>query len=127
MSSFPSLRRWDRGTWLAYFQAELDKLQRSLPEGADSFSPRRPTKQILDVAQQIADSLKQEALPLPLVVAGSDGSLEIRWRLKLRELSFFVSPQAVEFLQVQGKGPIEEGTLKDPTHAQTLAKWLLAA
>jgi len=126
MASLTLPRHRNDGDWRAYFQSQLAKLQRELPEGADSFAPHRPTSHIVTLANQVANSLKRDDLPLPLIIAGSDGSLQIKWR-KNRELSFFVSPEAVEFLRVDPKNGMEEGSVKNPAHASELIDWLLAS
>jgi hypothetical protein len=109
-----------------YFLSELDKLEQ-LPEGTDSFTPHRPRSEVLKFARQIADSLKREDLLLPLVAAGSDGSLQIKWQKNARELSFFISSNGVEFVRISSSGEIEEGPLREPAQANELVAWMLAA
>jgi hypothetical protein len=117
----------DRGNagWREYFLSELDKLE-LLREGSDSFSPRRPNSEVLNFARQIADSLKYDDLLLPLVAAGSDGSVQIKWQKDSRELSFFISSDGAEFARVSSDGEIEEGPL-NLAHAADLVAWMLAA
>lgn len=120
------IRSCDARNWRQYFPTELDKLGR-LPEGTDSFSPHRPHSEVLNVARQIADSLERDDLLLPLVAAGSDGSLQIKWQKDSRELSFFISSDGVEFVRVSAVGEIEEGPLGEPAQANELVARMLAA
>lgn len=112
--------------WRIHFMTELERLRRDLPEGSDSWRPHRPGSKVIEIAQKIVGSVQREDLPLPLLVAGSDGSLQIKWRFA-KELSFFVSSDAVEFLQVYPQGSMEEGSLKNPEQVRELVDWLLAA
>jgi len=117
----------DRGaaSWREYFLSELDKLER-LPEGTDSFTPHRPRPEVLNFARQIADSLTRDDLLLPLLAAGSDGSLQIKWQKDSRELSFFISSDGAEFARVSSDGEIEEGPLH-LAQANDLVAWAFAA
>ena len=117
----------DRGasSWREYFLSELDKLE-LLPDGTDSFSPHRPSSEVLNFARQIASSLECDDLLLPVLAAGSDGSLQIKWQKDSRELSFFISSDGVEFVRVAPGGEIEEGPLR-LAQANDLVAWMLSA
>ena len=120
------IRNSNAGSWREHLLSELDKLEQ-LPAGTDNFSPHRPRSEVLNFARQIADSLKREDLLLPLLAAGSDGSLQIKWQKDSRELSFFISPAGAEFVRVSSSGEIEEGPLREPAQANELIAWMLAA
>lgn len=120
-SSIP-IRNGNAGTWRDYFLSELSKLEQ-VPQGTDSLSPHRPRSEVLNVARQIADSLVRDDLLLPLVAAGSDGSLQIKWQKDSRKLSFFISFDGVEFVCISLE--IEEGPLGQPAQANELVAWML--
>lgn len=127
MGGFISRRDEASGGWRAYFLGELNRLQRELPESRDRWAPHIPNRRVVAIAHQILNAVKRDDLPLPLLVAGSDGSIQIRWR-RHRELSIFVRPDdAVEFLEVYPDGGMQEGLLKDPTEVPPLIDWLLAS
>jgi hypothetical protein len=120
------IRNREAGSWRESFLSELDKLEQ-LPEGTDSFTPHRPRSEVLKFARQIADSLKRDDMLLPLVAAGSDGSLQIKWQKDSCELSFFISADGAEFVRVSSSGEIEEGQLREPAQANEFVTWMLAA
>ena len=132
MSGFSFLRRGgDGGGWRAHFQAELNKLRREFPEGQDSWMPHAPGTRVAAIANTYVDAVERDDLPLPLLAAGSDGSLQIRWRYRknstTKELSIFVHPYVVEFLQIDPGGEMREGALTSPEQISPLIDWLLAA
>lgn len=127
MGTFSLLQRGGGGGWRTYFETQLAKLQKELPSGSDSWSPHSPPENVVRVAREIVSHIERDDLPLPLMIPGSDGSLQIKWR-RIRELSFFVFPDAApEFLQVFPDGQIAQGMLTNDQQAPSLINWLLAA
>ena len=110
--------------WRAHFRKELDKLEQELPSGTDSWHPHRPAHEFVDKANKVVASIKRHDLPNPYVLAGSDGSLQLKWRKSDKELSFFISDEGLSYLAVESNIP-KDGFLEHPEQANEFVEWLL--
>lgn len=127
MGGYSLLRgRGGDAAWRAHFHTEVARLRRELPPGADSWEPHRPKDEVVNIAEKIVGDIRRDDLPRPFVVPGSEGSLQIKWRTSpSKELSLFISPASVEFLQVDADR-MSEGDLKDSKSLLLLIDWLLS-
>jgi hypothetical protein len=83
--------------WQCELVNALSKL-RELPEGSDSWSPHCPSEPMIQAAWAIIGKITKD-LPSPTVAAGSDGTIQIKWRKSDFEISFFVYPDGtLEYL-----------------------------
>jgi hypothetical protein len=72
--------------------------------------------------------LENKNLPVPGVVLGSAGTVQLEWRVKGRELEIELGKDdTIEFLKVQPNGEAEEGQEKInvPQRLRGLTSWLL--
>jgi len=86
-------------------------------------------------AAEIAASISRDDMPAPVVAAGSDGSIQVKWRNGAqRELSFFFnSDQTAEFVLIKNadvfvlikNADVKEGELERPNQANEIANQLL--
>ncbi len=99
-----SVSHQSRDAWRLHFSREIEKLH-ALPAGTDSYRAHEPKEGVFEKACVIVDAISRRDMPLPLVAAGSDGSIEVTWRRnKARELSCFIEPDvAVALLVRDGK------------------------
>jgi hypothetical protein len=110
--------------WREYFREQVAKLHefpeqvaklQGFPTVTDHFSAHRPSEDVFKIAQKIVDVISREDMPLPLVGAGSDGSIEVTWRRNPgRELSCFIEPRIVMVLLVRD-GEVYEGGFEEPS------------
>jgi hypothetical protein len=110
--------------WRSYFSVELERLCSLVPDEA-GYGPQPPTPKIVDQAQKVTSAIQRDDLPLPFVVPGADGSIQLKWRKASRELSFFVFPDSIEYLTVDSN-VVREGDLK-PSQVNEFVDWLLSA
>jgi hypothetical protein len=83
--------------WQRELESALSKL-RELPEGSDSWGPHCPSEQMIEAARIIIGNITKD-LPCPIVAAGSDGTIQMKWRKSDFEISFFVYPDGtLEYL-----------------------------
>jgi hypothetical protein len=100
--------------WRAYFSKELEKLD-GLPAGVDSWRAHKPPAGAFKMARAIVDAVTRAEMPLPFVAAGSDGSIEVKWRRNpKRELSCFIEPATTMVLLVRD-GQTFERDLDEPS------------
>lgn len=119
------MRLPDSTSWRTRLNTELTKLQ-LLPENADNFSARRPSVDLVARAAAIVASISRDDMPMPVVAAGSDGSIQVKWRRGAhRELSFFFNPdKTAEFVLIKNE-EVKDGELKQPNQANEIANQLL--
>jgi len=113
------------GRWRGYFNEHLERLK-DLPPGKDSWGPHRPDAAVLETAHQIAQMIRRQDMPLPIIAAGSDGSVQVKWRNATRELSFFIEPDehhTVEFLLID-PDHTRDGELSDLNEVPGFVDWL---
>src|SRR5438046_1744982 len=107
-SSGPAL-----ASWLTEALSKLEQLRR-LPRGWDSHDGLPLQHEIGAAAQRILLGLRDQDLPVPAVVLGSGGTVQLEWRRAGRELEVEIEgPSVGVFLQVYPDGRMVEGTLQD--------------
>ena len=70
--------------------------------------------------------ITRQEMPLPFIAAGSNGSVQVKWRHAKRELSFFIEPDkdhTVEFLQIE-PDHARDGELSDLSEVPEFVDWL---
>jgi hypothetical protein len=126
MSSLSFMRGNDGSrAWKAYFHAEIERLERELPRGSDSWTPHSPTDTVRFLAELIVNSIERDDLPRPFVVPGSEGDLQIKWRIGTKELSFFITNTKTEVLQVE-KNDAWEADLVNTGQIKEFINWLIS-
>jgi hypothetical protein len=112
-------------SWRFRLNTELRKLQ-LLPDEADNFSARRPSPDLVMRAADLVGSISRDDMPMPVVAAGSDGSIQVKWRKGARrELSFFFNPDnTTEFVLIKNE-QVRDGELRQPNQANEIANQLL--
>ncbi len=97
----------------------------SLCEVTDEWSPKRPSERALESARSLAEAAWHDELPIPSLVATSDGGVHVKWQRGSRHLSAFVFPDgSIEYLTVEKGHPVvnhitENGRFSD------LLSWLM--
>ena len=114
-------------SWVFEAAKKLEKLGR-LQRGWDSHGglPLNPDAKRLTL--DVLGWLGTTDLPVPGVVLGSGGSVNLEWRGKGKELEVGLGKDhGVEFLKVHSHGNLEEGTEKSnlPVKIRGLATWFL--
>lgn len=99
--------------WRRYFDHKLEGLW-ALPEGSDNWSAHKPSARTMKAAQVVAANISRDDMPVPLIAAGSDGTIQMKWRrASERELSFFVEADAaIEYLLVRN-GKVYDGEIEE--------------
>ena len=102
----------------------LDVLQQ-LPEQADRWSPRRPTRQAQSQAKMLITRIAAEPLPDASIHATIDGGIDFEWVKAERELCLAISEGGeISYLKAISKTPIDEGPL-ELAKLSALVDWLL--
>ena len=101
----------DANTAVWVFEAvkKLEKLSH-LERNWDSYDglPLSPESRIITF--DVLGWLKNQDLPVPSVVLGSNGTVHLEWRLKGKELELgFDGPRAMQYVKVSAEGNIDEG------------------
>jgi hypothetical protein len=87
----------DRPSWRVDFERALAVLK-ELPVGADSWTAHQPSSAMIAIALEIAANITKD-LPHPLVAAGTDGTIQIKWQKSDLETSIFIYPDCtLEYL-----------------------------
>ena len=114
-------------SWVAEAQRKLDQLRR-LPRGWDSHDGLPLQPEIGTAAQHVLDRLRDQDLPIPAVVLGSGGTVQLEWRQGGKELELEIEgPDSCTFLRVYPDGHMEEGTIQDDlaSGVRRLTRWLM--
>jgi hypothetical protein len=74
--------------WRAEFLHALMELT-ELPDDSDNWKPHRPSSEMIMLAHKLADSIHKD-VPLPMIAAGTDGTIQIKWQKPDLEASIFV-------------------------------------
>ena len=115
MSGISFLRRGgDSGDWRSHFEKQLKRLE-DLPAGQDSWSPHRPSRELLEAATRIADDASRHGAYVALVTATSEGGIQLKWQNAINEFSILLYPnQTVEyFYQTADRTRRESGDLNN--------------
>ena len=103
-------------TWRNKFREQVSNLK-DLPSDLGSFGPRKPEPSVRDRVMLIANNIKREDLPTPVVAATSGGGVQVKWTSGKGELSFFVySDHSAEYLVRTGeRAEPRSGEIRDFT------------
>jgi hypothetical protein len=117
----------DTASWVIEAAKKLEKLGR-LRAGWDSYGgvPLKPGAKGLTV--RVLDWLRTDELPVPAVVLGSGGTVQLEWRAKGKELEVELRDNStIEYVKVSTSGDIEEGeaTADLSGRLHDLSRWLL--
>lgn len=113
--------------WLARALEKLESLAQ-LKENWDSHGGLRLRADVRASVARLLDELRTEELPIPAVVLGSAGTVQLEWRVAGRELEIEALPcGSFEFLRVSPDGRTEEGALSGdkPEELRHLARWVV--
>jgi hypothetical protein len=113
-------------SWVMDVAKKLEALGR-LPAGWDSYGglPLDPNAKKLAVS--VLGWLGGEELPVPAVVLGSGGTVQLEWRANGKELEVELGKDnSIEFVKVNPNGDIEEGEERAnlPQRLRGLTWWL---
>lgn len=127
MSSLSWLRRGAADGWREQFRQELAKLD-SAPGNNGNWGPKRPEPSVIGVASRILDDVRYGKLPFRavMVIATSEGGVQIKWHDPDREFSIFIYPdQTLEFLYRNSEGQYQSGALRGTYQVNEYADRLL--
>lgn len=103
------------------------------PEGWDGYDAPKPNpvsvRRARSWAEELYRDLSAELWIEPHISADEDGDVVFEWRRNSRKLVAYVSPQAVEYLKIEGPAvtsDIADGTIESPSDYRTLWRWLTA-
>jgi len=98
-----------------------------LPSGWDSYGGAPLDLNARTLTVNALGWLGNENLPVPAVVLGSGGTVQLEWRAGGRELEIELEKDGIEFLKVHANKEMEEGQAKTdlPRQLQDLSWWLL--
>ncbi len=119
-----------RGTtapWVIDAAKKLEALGR-LPTGWDSYGGLPLDSHAKTLTVSALGWLEDKNLPVPAVVLGSAGTVQLEWRVKGRELEIELGKnETVEFVKLAPEGVVEEGEEKTnlPQRLRSLTWWLL--
>jgi hypothetical protein len=113
--------------WVFGAVRRLESLGR-LQHGWDSHRGRPLKPKAKDLTIQTIQWLNREDLPVPNVALGSDGTVQLEWRVGGKELDIDVGDgDVVEYVKYDRQGNTEEGRVEQNTPDELcgLAQWLL--
>jgi hypothetical protein len=114
-------------SWVLDAAKKLEALGK-LPAGWDSYGGLPLDSNAKKLTVSVLGWLGGNDLPVPAVVLGSAGTVQLEWRAKGKELEVELGKDnAVEFVKVYPNGDIEEGEEKAnlPQRLRGLTRWLL--
>lgn len=112
----------------------LDAL-RELPEGWDRYDAVAPNPDAIEQAHLWIRAMYGDLEAMggiwhnPYVAVDEDGDVVFEWQRNNRKLVVYVSPQAVEYLKIEGPAvtsDIADGTIQTPNDYRALWRWLTA-
>jgi hypothetical protein len=114
--------------WLVETLKKLEKLSQ-LPHNWDSYGAQPVRPDVLGLSVRILGSLEEEDLPVPLVTAGSSGTVQLEWEVEGRGLEMEILGEGrVGYLKVHPDGRMEEGEVSPLQEGlRDLLRWLLDA
>jgi hypothetical protein len=116
----------DTADWVIEAAQKLEVLGR-FRVGWDSYGglPLRQMAKSLTI--RVLHYLCEDELPVPAVVLGSAGTVQLEWKAKGKELEIELGENdTMEFVKVSPGGDIEEGeAMVDPAKLHDLTSWLL--
>jgi hypothetical protein len=119
----------DTAGWVIEAAKKLETLGR-FRAGWDSYRGQPLSKGARCLMLQVLAWLRKEDLPVPGVVLGSGGDVQIEWRANGKELEIDLRDNnTIEYVMVSSDGEIEEGESSHglPEKVRSLAGWLVYA
>ncbi len=112
--------------WLVQTMEKLQALAR-LPANWDSHGGLALQPAICHAAMAVLGWLENHELPVPGVVLGSSGTVQLEWQYDGRELQVeILTPVAIGWLKIAADGSMEEGhEPATPEQFRRLTEWLL--
>ena len=113
--------------WVLEAAAKLEALGRFQP-GWDSYSGLPLQRSAKDLTVRTLRWLRSDELPVPAVVLGSGGTVQLEWRTNDKELEVELRDNnTIEYVKVSSGGAIEEGEVTADLSAKLhdLSRWLL--
>lgn len=100
------------------------------PETWDASKPNPVSvRRALSWAEELYRDLSAGLWIEPHISADEDGDVVFEWRRNNKKLVVYVSPQAVEYLKIEGSAvdsDIADGTIETPKESRMLWRWLRA-
>ncbi len=88
----------DNAKWSGDLDRALARL-RALPDGTDSWSAHRPSDDMIETVRAIFKKINKD-VPFPIIAAGTNGTIQIKWQKPDVETSFFIYPDGtLEYLR----------------------------
>jgi hypothetical protein len=116
-----------QASWVLEAAKKLDSL-RLLQGGWDSYGGLPLDQEAKKLTVSVLGWLEGEELPVPAVVLGSCGNVQLEWRLSGRELEVDLRPDnTVEFVKIDKANVIGEGEENSnlPLKLRGLSWWLI--
>lgn len=114
--------QWQKNALIALFHIA------SLPENWDSYGSPPPLPQIVNYAERLLRSIRDEDLPVPHIIPVSGGGIQIEWSNPPRELELEILPDgSIQYLEIGDEEPFHEGELTDTSQIHSLLSWLTHA
>ena len=113
--------------WVFLAVCKLETLE-SRKEGWDSYGGLPLQSDARELTVHTIKQLGGENLPVPSVVLGSDGTVQLEWRKGGRELDLDLTDKdRIEFVKCDPNGEMEDGFTDSQSSVQLrrLATWLL--
>jgi len=99
----------DTASWVIEAAKKLEALGR-FQTGWDSYGGLSLRSGAKHLTLQVLGWLRKEELPIPAVVLGSAGTVQLEWRAKGKELEVEIRDNdTIEYVKVSPAGEIEEG------------------
>jgi hypothetical protein len=113
--------------WVMEAAKKLEALGR-LPAGWDSHGGRPLNAASRELAVSVLGWLENEHLPVPAVVLGPNGTVQLEWRAKGKELDVeLCGDSAINFVKESPEGELEEGRTDRnlQERLKKLTRWLM--
>jgi hypothetical protein len=117
----------DTADWVVEAAKKLEALGR-FRTGWDSYGGLPLQRGAKRLTRDVLGWLRKDDLPVPAVVLGSGGSVQLEWRAKEKELEVELRDNnTIEFVKVSPTGDIEEGQAAAdlPGQLRDLTDWFL--
>lgn len=99
----------DTASWVVEAAKKLEALRR-FQNGWDSYGGLPLKRGAKHLTLQVLGWLRKDELPIPAVVLGSAGTVQLEWRAKGKELEVEIRDNdSIEYVKVSAAGEIEEG------------------
>jgi hypothetical protein len=113
---------------LAEIRKKIERLE-TFPKDWDSYGglPLRPEVKYLVL--QVLGPVQRDNLPMPAVVLGPAGTIQLEWRSNGKELEIEIARDSIYYTKALANGAIEEGeiAIDQPGRLRGLLAWLLCA